>query len=141
MDWKQERDSLIAQTLAFVQSVTGKKEEIGQPHAAAVDLDQLRAGLERFTPAPIEPLRAAPVQPIVKAAAPVEPIKSVELPASGVAGRPIVQSEMTAEIRARIASFRAHQERFNREREEYFSTTLARLKAVVKDSSSSRLEK
>ena len=140
MDWKQERDSLIAQTLAFVQSVTGKKEEIGQPHADAVDLDHLKAGLDRFTPAPIEPLRAAPVQPIVKAA-PVEPFKSVEPPASAVAGRPIAQGEMTAEIRARIASFRAHQERFNRERDEYFSTTLARLKAAVKDSPSSRLEK
>jgi hypothetical protein len=141
MDWKQERDSLIAQTLAFVQSVTGKKEEIGRPRAVAIDLDQFKAGLERFTPAPIEPLRAAaPVQPIVKEA-PVEPVKSVEPPASAVAGRPSAQGEMTAEIRARIASFRAHQERFNREREEYFSTTLARLKAAVKDSSSSRLEK
>ena len=142
MGWKQERDSLIAQTLAFVQSVTGKKEEIGQLRADAVDLDQAEAGLERFTPPPIEPVRvAAPVQPIAKAtAAPVEPVKSVEPPASAVARRPIVPSGMTEEIRVRIASFRAHQERFNREREEYFSATLARLKAAMKDSSASRSE-
>jgi hypothetical protein len=38
---------------------------------------------------------------------------------------------MVNEIRARIAGFRAHQERFNREREEYFSKTLARLKASL----------
>jgi hypothetical protein len=38
---------------------------------------------------------------------------------------------MANEIRARIAGFRAHQERFNREREEYFSRTLARLKASL----------
>jgi hypothetical protein len=40
---------------------------------------------------------------------------------------------MAAEIRARVASFRAHQERFLREREEYFATTLARLRAAMKD--------
>jgi len=40
---------------------------------------------------------------------------------------------MAKEIRARIASFRAHQERFNREREEYFAATLARLRAAIKD--------
>jgi hypothetical protein len=40
---------------------------------------------------------------------------------------------MVNEIRARIAGFRAHQERFNREREEYFSTTLARLRATLNE--------
>jgi hypothetical protein len=45
---------------------------------------------------------------------------------------------MAAEIRARVASFRAHQERFNREREEYFAATLARLRAVIKDMPSPR---
>jgi hypothetical protein len=55
--------------------------------------------------------------------------------------RTIVQSEVREEIRARIASFRAHQERFNREREEYFSATLARLRAAMKDSPASRLRK
>jgi hypothetical protein len=40
---------------------------------------------------------------------------------------------MASEIRARVASFRAHQERFNREREQYFSATLERLRAAIKD--------
>ncbi len=141
MGWKQERDSLIAQTLAFVQSVTGKKDESGRLRADGADLDQLEAGWERFTPSSIEsPKPAAPAQPVVKASAPIEPAKPVEPQAGALARRPIVQSE-AEEIRARIASFRAHQERFNREREEYFSATLARLKAAMKDSSSSRLEK
>ena len=139
MGWKQERDSLIAQTLAFVQSVTGKKDEIVRPRAAAVDLDELQARLERFAPPPIEPVRAAaPFQPVVETAAPVEPVTPVEPPPSVPTRRPIMQSEMQEEIRARIASFRAHQERFNREREEYFSATLARLKAAMKDQPSSR---
>jgi hypothetical protein len=144
MGWKQERDSLIAQTLAFVQSVTGKREEIVPPRAAAVDLDALAASLERPAPPPIQPKRVeagvetraeAPVEPELNTVTPVEP------PPSAPARRPIVHSEMQEEIRARIASFRAHQERFNREREEYFSATLARLRDAMKDSPTSRVEK
>ena len=142
MGWKQERDSLIAQTLAFVQSVAGKKEDASRPRRTAVDLDELEASLERFAPPPLETVRAAaPVKPVIEAAAPVEPAKPVEPPASTLTRRPIVHSEMQEEIRSRIASFRAHQERFNREREEYFSATLARLKAAAKDGPASRPEK
>jgi hypothetical protein len=139
MGWKQERDSLIAQTLAFVQSVAGKKDEAVRSRPAAVDLDELQASLERLASPPIEPVRAAaPIEPVVETAAPVEPVTPVEPPPSAPTRRPIVQSEMQEEIRARIASFRAHQERFNREREEYFSATLARLKAAMKDQPPSR---
>jgi hypothetical protein len=142
MGWKQERDSLIAQTLAFVQSVAGKKDEVGRLRAAAVDLDELEAAVQRFAPPPLETVRAAaPVEPVVEAAPPAEPAPSIEPQPSVPARRPIVQSEMQEEIRARIASFRAHQERFNREREEYFSATLARLRASMKDPPTSRLGK
>ena len=138
MGWKQERDALIAQTMAFVQSVTGKREEIVPPRMAAVDLDALQASLERSAPPSIQPERAEAPEPAVKAVTPVEPARSIA-PAQPVeaptpsARRPIVQREMQEEIRARIASFRAHQERFNREREEYFAATLARLRAAVKE--------
>jgi hypothetical protein len=40
---------------------------------------------------------------------------------------------MAAEIRARVASFRAQQQRFSRERQDYFAATLARLRATIKD--------
>jgi hypothetical protein len=36
---------------------------------------------------------------------------------------------------ARVANFRAHQQRFNREREEYFSATLTRLRAAIEKDS------
>jgi hypothetical protein len=48
---------------------------------------------------------------------------------------------MRRECDARIASFRAHQERFNREREEYFAATLAKLRAAIKDGPPSRRPK
>jgi hypothetical protein len=127
MSWKKERDSLIAQTMAFVQSVTGRQEE-------AVRLDTMFAVSPRAAPVlPI--LDELDAEPAPKALSPLEPVKMAELPLPpgkpAPAPRPIVPSEMANEIRARIAGFRAHQERFNREREEYFSRTLARLKASL----------
>ena len=41
MSWIRERDALIAQTLAFVQSVTGKKDDVLQ------DLKKARWYLDR----------------------------------------------------------------------------------------------
>jgi hypothetical protein len=126
MDWKRELDALIAQTYAFVQSVTNKREE--------------NAGLEsRVQPAmPLQPppeagaipVEAAPAQPAIQQQSPVQAaIKAVEAP-RGIE-LPILQSEVKEEIEARIASFRAHQDRFNRERAEYFNATLARLRAAL----------
>jgi hypothetical protein len=134
MSWKKERDSLIAQTMAFVQSVTGRKEEAGPPKAGFV---------------PAAPPAELPTPPALDAwAAPrtiasVDPVKADEpppnMPAS--APRPVVASEVANEIRARVAGFRAHQERFNREREEYFSKTLAKLKAEIKEMPAPRVDK
>ena len=129
MSWKKERDALIAQTMAFVQSVTGKREE-------AVHLGG------GFAPAPAAELPAfeLPVldlslRPAAKPVAPIEPVRIAERPpaAASPTSRPFTPGDMTSEIRARVASFRAHQERFNREREQYFSATLERLRAAIKE--------
>jgi hypothetical protein len=124
MSWKKERDSLIAQTMAFVQSVTGRREETTAP---GTGFTVPARTAELFAPSAVEAWKAP------KAMAPIEPVKAAEpppaMPAS--APRPVGASEVANEIRARVAGFRAHQERFNREREEYFSQTLARLKAQI----------
>ena len=118
MSWKDDRDALIAQTMAFVQSVTGRRQS-GGPETAELAVLSASETLHA---------NAAP-----KATPPLAPVKAAELsPAvGGAAPRPIGPSDVATEIRARIAGFRAHQERFNREREEYFSKTLARLKATL----------
>ena len=126
MSWKKERDSLIAQTMAFVQSVTGRKE----------DSVPLNAGFAPVAPPAEFPTPPAPdARAMPKAVTPVEPAATVEPQprTSAPAARPVVASEVANEIRARVAGFRAHQERFNREREEYFSQTLAKLKAEIKE--------
>ena len=44
-----------------------------------------------------------------------------------------------ASVAEKLASFRAHQQRFLREREEYCSKTMAKVQAALKDAPSSRL--
>ena len=117
MSWMKDRDSLIAQTMAFVQSVTGRREE-------------LRPDLKQVLP-PVEvDVRAelATALEIVDAAEP----PPVTLPAA-LPRQQVALTDIQKEIRDRVASFRAHQQRFNKEREEYFSATIARLKASMKD--------
>jgi hypothetical protein len=43
--------------------------------------------------------------------------------------------DFRSEMQARIANFRKHQERFEREREEYCAATLTRLRAAIRDPS------
>ncbi len=132
MSWKKERDALIAQTMAFVQSVTGQKEEANRlnggfapvPAAEMPVLQELDLAL-KATPRPV---------------APIEPVRIAERPVMAPAVRPFAPGDMASEIRARVASFRAHQERFNREREQYFSATLERLRAAIKDPNSPHLD-
>jgi hypothetical protein len=137
MKWMRERDSLIAQTMAFVQTVAGKKEDAAprvRIDAAKSDfeiasLDAIRSALDIVEP-PKEVLKRA-LKETVQAAPP----RSVQ-PA-----RPIVPSELQNEIRSRIANFRAHQERFNRERAEYFNATLTRLRAALDEARAANIGK
>jgi hypothetical protein len=157
MSWKRERDGLIAQTLAFVQSVTGKRDETPEPiaplsseaeardrpSAGAAALMAVETALGAAAPSVVSAsvVSASVVSASVVSNAKVTPqklepprIAPENPPASPqVPRRPIIQSEMANEIRDRVASFRAHQQRFSREREEYFAATLARLRASIKD--------
>jgi hypothetical protein len=97
MQWKRERDLLIAQTMAFVQTVTGKTEAEGR--LESIPLDE-PTGVER----------------------PVERV---------VAARPSLgrHSELREEIRGRVAAFRAHQQLFDRDRDAYYNSVLAKVRA------------
>lgn len=188
MGWKEERDALIAQTLAFVEQVTGKPVDFAQlappsmpvsaPHhsSAAPVSAAPRSGAGGSEPAGWESASAPAEQDILAAEGSVElgaandageavssssapepdssspsesapvadegaaagsfratPFKSTPSPA--LTAQLGIQRNMQDEIRARIASFRAHQERFNRERQEYFTATLARLRASIEQTS------
>lgn len=122
MKWIRERDALIAQTLAFVQSVSGRKDDVRQPDTAAAapvlaaEIVSVQTVTAAFEPpqADLLPPVAPPPQPL-----PVPP--------------PRMAGDFRSEMQARIANFRKHQERFEREREEYCAATLSKLRAAIRD--------
>ncbi|SRR6266567_1143003 len=120
MKWMRERDLLIAQTMAFVQSVTGKKPDADMlfTNSAA-----LTAG-EASKPASIMPGLEALLADTTIAVTPPKPVEIA---------RPDIRIDFQTEIRARVANFRAHQERFSREREAYCSTTMAKVHASLRE--------
>jgi hypothetical protein len=172
MDWKRERDALIAQTHAFVQLVAGKKEDSVRAAEARLEtrlprVAPLESPLEvRAAPFPAArmPIEAAPVGPAPPSSLPIEPLSTQSLPTQPLPTQSLlteplpeeflpiapinasepprvvqpvplgIQNEVKTKIQARIANFRAHQDRFNRERAEYFSATLARLRAALEQS-------
>jgi hypothetical protein len=98
MKWKRDRDLLIAQTMAFVQSVAGKTAET-EGRVESIPLGE-----------PSEGKRPAETAAIGRPS-------------------PVRHSELREEIRGRVAAFRAHQELFNRNRDEYCDSVLAKVRA------------
>jgi hypothetical protein len=140
MKWMKERDLLIAQTMAFVQSVTGKAPEAEKTITTSVALLSVEIS---------ETIRAAAALPDIEsllaetppvAQAPKDVPRDVsreemprEISRLAPLARPDLREDFQSEIRARVASFRAHQERFNREREAYCSATMAKVHASLKE--------
>lgn len=46
-----------------------------------------------------------------------------------------IRGDFGSEVRERVANFRAQQQRFLREREEYCTTTMAKVRAAIRDNS------
>jgi hypothetical protein len=147
MKWMKERDLLIAQTMAFVQSVTGKTPEAEKTVATSVSLLSVEA-YETTRPAAalsdaalsdIASLLAERPPAVQAPTAPQAPTVEVSGETSREISRPVplsrpdLREEFQSEIKARIASFRAHQERFNREREAYCTATMAKVHAALKE--------
>jgi hypothetical protein len=122
MSWKKERDLLIAQTMAFVQSVTGKK-----PYAESTEAKPGIEPTREARPAPVSAVEmlAAEIIAPPQAGSEVSPQANIRIPRAYVSG------DIRSEIQARVANFRAHQERFNREREQYFNATLKKLRTSI----------
>jgi hypothetical protein len=142
MKWMKERDLLIAQTMAFVQSVTGKPPEAEKTPEAAKTVATSVALLSIETS---ETTRAAAaLADIVSLLAETPPatrapreVSREEMPREISRPAPLahldLREDFQAEIRARVANFRAHQERFNREREAYCSATMAKVHASLRE--------
>jgi hypothetical protein len=137
MSWKKERDLLIAQTMAFVQSVTGKKPDAGLAEAKP----DIELALKATAPASAVEMLAAEIiappqfEPQGNSQGNSQVSSQAGSPANLRIPRSNVSSDIRSEMQARVANFRAHQERFNRERDEYFSATLKKLRTSIDNTS------
>jgi hypothetical protein len=109
MNWVKERDLLISQTMAFVQSIAVSKTD--HDLQAKTRLDVPSRGID----SPGQ--RANSKSPIDHLETPVD---------TGPRMRPLQLAGMgmREEIQGRVAAFRAHQQAFHRERDAYFHAVL-----------------
>ncbi|MGV7216248.1 hypothetical protein [Bradyrhizobium sp. UFLA05-112] len=117
MKWIRERDALIAQTLAFVQSVTGRKEE------------QLPTGPDSVPPPTA--VEVASVMAVEETREVEQPPQAEPPPQAFQVAPPRRSGDFRSEVQARVANFRKHQERFEREREEFCQSTLAKVRDAI----------
>ena len=135
MKWIKERDLLIAQTMAFVQSVAGKKATAeAREVAREVRIEPTRvesaqhdeiAQVERLSET--TPIKTPRIEALKTEALKIEApkIEAVQITRPS----PVRVSDVRQEIRGRVAAFRAHQELFHRERDEYYNSVVTRLRA------------
>jgi hypothetical protein len=111
-NWKMERDAFVSETMAFVEAVRSQTPICTEP---VVTPKHVPVGMpEHFQqPAPTVPEPAHVVSDETAEQPRLEPMKW------GGSER--------EEIRQRIATFKAHQQRFTREREDYALSTLMRV--------------
>ncbi len=120
MKWVRDRDLLIAQTLAFVQSVSGKKPAAEASPEVRIDL-RSEANAEKHAVLSAQVVLAAPA---------VRDERVLELPRMSVL--PLPPADLRQEIQSRVALFRAHQQRFHKERDQHFVSTMAQVRASSK---------
>jgi hypothetical protein len=125
MKWIKERDLLIAQTMAFVQSVAGKKATAEAREVAR----EVRIEPTRVESAQHDEI--AQVERLSETASIKTPrIEALKIEAVQITRpSPVRVSDVRQEIRGRVAAFRAHQELFHRERDEYYNSVVTRLRA------------
>ena len=113
-DWKTERDALINETMAFARSIRSQQpvpvQQFVSPQQISDDVPERRQDLT--------------------STAPVCPNTTFEEIVGGRRLEPMKwKGPERDEIKQRIANFKAHQQRFNREREDYATSTLKRMQA------------
>ena len=112
MGWKQDRDLLIAETLAFVKAVKGADAEAPAP-LQIVPLEQIKQILKPETPSD----RSETPGDASETSRDLAPLKFERMSS-------LSSGNEREEIANRLAMFKATQLKFQREREQFGSVTL-----------------
>lgn len=143
MKWMKERDLLIAQTMAFVESVTGRKPETEQRVETrsfetrdvvtqSLETRSIERSVSLLSVETSTTETAAPTPDIAALLAMTNTAATLPKPAPVM--RPDVRSDFQSEIKARVATFRAQQAQFTREREAYCAATMNKIQATLRGS-------
>ena len=112
MGWKQDRDLLIAETLAFVKAVRGADAEAPEP-LQIVPLEQIKQILKPETPSD----RSETPGDVSETSSDLAPPKFERMSS-------LPPRNEREEIANRLATFKATQLKFQRERQQFGSATL-----------------
>jgi hypothetical protein len=147
MKWQKERDDLIAQTKAFVQSVTGRTPQavlgsvFSKPAPVENPLEDPFAVLAPVSPPPL-PLKQDAAVISAETKPPETKAAKVKAPEARPAEATPIEQDLPAapspgdvrkEIQTRVAAFQAHQHRFHRERDAYFNSVLSKARSAIED--------
>lgn len=141
--WKEERDRLVAQTVAFVQQVTAANRSAPQPRKSVQPLREPivvpvapEAAITPTPPAPTDrpPVVAASSETGKQGSGPPSP----QLLTGSIPPNHALYSTAwdRADIVQRVAAFKARQSQISREREAYYETMQTRIRTTMGDSSS-----
>jgi hypothetical protein len=103
-DWMKQRDLLVEEALAFAQVVAARAPKMTLTPVHQPDAAQVAAS---SVPRPVAVTESTP--------------------------RDTSNTERTAILR-QVANFKAHQQRFEREREDYFQKTMAKARSILPQS-------
>jgi hypothetical protein len=142
--WKEERDRLVAQTLAFVQQVAAAHPAAASKFGLASSRTFATSEADYLSPAPdIVEMHQATGEPIADIA-PVGIETGIPMPADIAADLPKRSPRYSAasersDIAQRVATFKARQMTLNREREAYYDSVQARIRtSLMNDTGSDR---
>jgi hypothetical protein len=111
--WKKDLDLLIEQTMSFVRSVAATN-----PQKSTTIESPIRG----------ESPAAVAQSILVESSAP-ESAQPIRLAAETLSSKPAATER--DEIQRRVASFKAHQDKLQREREDYYLSVIAKTRAMI----------
>jgi hypothetical protein len=138
MKWAKERDSLIAQTRAFVTSVIAWKADTTPPPVSVAPV-AIENTFAVVAPPPVEAAGssdiAGPEVATSELSGPAAALPAAEPPsAEEPSASDVGHNDVRKEIQSRVAAFQAHQHRFARERDAYFNSVLTKARSTVDSS-------
>jgi hypothetical protein len=135
--WKKELDALVTETMAFAASINEKKQIQPKQVDPLVDTTAYESDAKDEVIEAGVPVLATLEAVLVEEPTVPSPLSEAPSPLPEPKTWPARLSPMTVppserdEIKQRLANFKAHQFRMQAEREDYYSHTMARTRALA----------